>query len=170
MVFFTLKLIVFFKKKFSEISNFKVSLLFCLIVTKPCYELENNRFYLVNYKLFCLFSVLSDAILTLLLNFVFLNGHKFFDEINVCCCCLILSFVFARFLNICISHQSNASFFTPLSYLLWRLSFRSYASFFEKNLIFCVFLSVPHLVDNYAKIEWGRNLLCGRNLLVLSIC
>ena len=35
-------------------------------------------------------------------------------------------------------------------------------NFFEKYLIFGVFLSVPHLVDNYAKIvdERGRNLIC----------
>ena len=57
--------------KFNEFSNFKVSVLFCLIVTKLYYELVNNHFLLVNYKLFCLFSVLSDAILTLLLSFVF---------------------------------------------------------------------------------------------------
>ena len=122
----------------------------------------------MNCKLFCLFSVLFDAILTLLLSFVFHNGHKFFDVINVCCCCcLILPLVFAHFLNIGISHQSNASFFTPLSYLLWRLSFRSYTSFFLKNTwICCVVLSVPHLVDNYAKIvdERGRNLMCERTL------
>ena len=66
MVFITLKLIVFFKKKFSEFSNFKVSALFCLIVTKLYYELVNNHFFLLNYNLFCLFLVLSDAILTLL--------------------------------------------------------------------------------------------------------
>ena len=51
MVFITLKLIVFFKK-FSEFSNFKVSVLFCVIVTKFVYELVNNLF-LVNYKLLC---------------------------------------------------------------------------------------------------------------------
>ena len=38
--------------------------------------------------------------------------------------------------------------------------------FFEKHLTFCVFLSVPHLVDNYAKIvdERVRNLMCDRTL------
>ena len=59
-----------------------------------------------------------------------------------------------------ISHESNASFFTPLSYLLWRLSFCSYTIFFlEKYSNFWGFLSVPHLVDNYAKIvdERGRS-------------
>ena len=68
MVFITLKLFFF---KFSEFSDFKISLLFCLIVTKVYYELVNNHCFLVNNKLFCLFSVLSDAILTLLLSFVF---------------------------------------------------------------------------------------------------
>ena len=51
--------------------------------------------------------------------------------------------------------------------MLWRLFFRSYTSFFLKNTwIFCVFLSVPYLVDNYAKIvdERGRNLMCDRTL------
>ena len=57
--------------KFSEFSSFKFSVRFCLIVTKLYYELVNNHFFLVNYNLFCLFSVLSDAILTLLLSFVF---------------------------------------------------------------------------------------------------
>ena len=64
MVFITLKLIVLF---FLTL----VSVLFCLIVTKLYYELVNNHFFLVKYKLFCLFSVLSDAILTSLLSFVF---------------------------------------------------------------------------------------------------
>ena len=117
MVFITLKLIVLLKK-FSEFSNLRVSVLFCLIVTKLYYELVNNHFCLVNYKLLCLFSNLSDAI-------------NVINVINVCCCCcLILPFAFARFLNIGISHQYNASFFTPLSYLLWRLSFHSYISLF----------------------------------------
>ena len=57
-----------------------------------------------------LVSVLSDAILTLFLSFVFQNGHKFFDVIIVCCY-LILLFVLTRFLNIRISHESFASFF-----------------------------------------------------------
>ena len=39
--------------------------------------------------------------------------------------------------------------------------------FFLKNTwIFCVFASVPHLVDNYAKIvdERGRNFMCDRTI------
>ena len=56
------------------------------------------------------FSVSSAALLILLLKFCFfLNGHKVFDVINVCC--LILLFVLTRFLYIGISHQSNVSFF-----------------------------------------------------------
>ena len=70
MVFITLKLIVFFLKSSANFLTLKF-VFFCLIVTKLCYELVNNRFCLVNYKLFCLFSVLSDAILILLLSFVF---------------------------------------------------------------------------------------------------
>ena len=60
-------------------------------------------------------------------------------------------------------------FLTPLSYLLWRLSYRSYRIFwkrlFAKNN-FWVFLSVPHLLDNYAKIVdgRGRNFMCHRTL------
>ena len=60
-------------------------------------------------------------------------------------------------------------FLTPLSYLLWRLSYRSYKIFwkrlFAKNN-FWVFLSVPHLLDNYAKIVdgRGRNFMCHRTL------
>ena len=68
--------------------------------------------------------------LTLLLNLVFKRDINFFDVINVCCCCcLILLFVLTRFLNIDILQQSNALIFTPLSYLLWRLSYRSYRIF-----------------------------------------
>ena len=51
-------------------------------------------------------------------------------------CCLILLFVLTRFLNIDTLQQSNASIFTPLSYLLWRLSYRSYRIFEEKDLDF----------------------------------
>ena len=117
-----------------------------------------------------LVSVLSDAILTLLLSFFFQNGQSFGVTI-VFCCCLILLFVLTRFLDITIFHQSNASFFTPLSYLPWRLSFRSYNNVFEKYLIFWVFQSVAHLVDNYAKIvdERGRNLIGNRTLPSLLV-
>ena len=113
-----------------------------------------------------------DAILTLLSFVFFSNGHKIFDEINVCCCCLILLFVLTCFLVIGNSHESNTSFVTPLSYLLWRLSFRSYTKcFFEKYLSFWGFLSVPYLADNYAKIvdERGRNLMCDRTLPSLLV-
>ena len=93
--------------------------------------------FLVIYKLFCLVLGSSHGMLTLILNFVFQNGQKVFDVINVycCCCCLILLFVLTRFLNIGISQQFNASIFTPLSYLLWTLSYRSY-TFFLKHLGF----------------------------------
>ena len=66
-------------------------------------------------------------------------------------------FGLTHFLIIGRSHHSNADFFTPLSYLLWRLSFRSYTNFFP---------SVSHLVDNYAKIvdERGRKLMCDRTI------
>ena len=53
-------------------------------------------------------SVLSDTILILSLGFVFQNGQKFFDAINVCCC-LILLFVLARFVKTGKSHPSKAS-------------------------------------------------------------
>ena len=51
---------------------------------------------------------LFDGMFTLLLSFVFKNGHKVFDVNNVCFC-LILLFSLTRFLNIGISQQSNAS-------------------------------------------------------------
>ena len=89
-------------------------------------------------------------------------------------------FVLTRFLNIDILQQSNASIFTPLSYLLWRLSYRSYRIFLKKTWAFLgfaknnfwVFLSVPHLVDNYAKIVdgRGRNLMCHRTLPSRLVC
>ena len=86
------------------------------------------------------------------IKFVFI-GHKFLDVINVCCYCLILLIVLTRFLYNGRSHQSNASFFTPLCYLLWRLSYCSYFIFLKNIWFFGGFLSVPHLIDNNAKIE-----------------
>ena len=129
--------------------------------------------------------ILSGRLQVILLSFRFIwrcidfgikfsvqKRHKFFYVINVCCCCcLILLFVLTRFLYIGIYHKSNASFFTPLSYLLGRLSIRSYTNFFEKYLNYWGFLSVPHLVDNFSKIvdERGRNLMCNRVLPSLLV-
>ena len=103
----------------------------------------------------------SGEIQVILFNFSFIR--RYFDI--VCCCCLIMLFVLTRFLNIRIAHQSNASYFSPLSYLLWRLSFCSNTNFFLKNTFIFGFFYVPHLADNYAKIvdERGRNLMCNRN-------
>ena len=44
-------------------------------------------------------------------------------------------------------------------------------SLLEKHLNFWVFLSVPHLLDNYVKIvdEWGRNLMCNHTLPSLFV-
>ena len=87
----------------------------------------------------------------------------------------MLLFVLTGFLSIGMWHQSSASFFNPLSYLLWRLSFHSYTIFFGFFAIpknnFWVFLSVPHLVDNYAKIvdERGWNFMCNRTLQSLLV-
>ena len=49
--------------------------------------------------------------------------------------------------------------------------FRFIQFFFEKYLNFWVFLSVLHLVDNYAEIvdEQGRNLMCDRTLPILLV-
>ena len=87
-------------------------------------------------------------------------------------------FVLTRFLNIGISQQFNASIFTPLSYLLWTLSYRSYTIFLKNTWAFMGFfgipkkyflgsLSVPYWEDNYAKIVdgRGRNHMCHRTLL-----
>ena len=106
--------------------------------------------------------------LTLLVSFVFELGRKVFDVISVCYCCLILLFVLTHCPNI--NHINLVHhFFTPLSYLLWRLSFRSYTIL--KYLNFWVFLCVPHLVDYYAEIadERGRNLICNRTLPSLLV-
>ena len=61
--------------------------------------------------------------------------------------------------------------FYATEFVLWWLPFRSFTIFFEKYLNFGVFLSVPHLVDNYNKIvdERGRNLLCDRTLPSLLV-
>ena len=46
--------------------------LFCLNVSEPYYGVVH--FFLLKYKLFCLVSLLSDAILTVIINLK--NGHK----------------------------------------------------------------------------------------------
>ena len=83
------------------------------------------------------------------------------DLINVCSCCLILLFLLTRFLNNVSSHQSNASFFTPLSLNALEAIFLFIHHFFLNICFLGGFLSVPHLVDNYAK-KWmnGVGTLC----------
>ena len=129
MVLISLKLIVLTKK-----ANFS-TLLFLFFLSNYCktFLWTVLIFFVVIYNLFCLVSVLSDVVLNLLLSSVFENGPKVSDVIIVCCCCLILLFVLTRFLNIGISHQSRASFFTSMSYLLCRLSFPSYTIFLKKS-------------------------------------
>ena len=74
---------------------------------------------------------------------------------NNVCCCLILLFVLTRFVLT----------------RLWRLSFCSNTNILKKYMSFWGFLSVPDLVDNYAKIvdERGRNLMCDRTLPSLLV-
>ena len=52
--------------------------------------------FLVKYKLFCLVSVLSDALELVIMFFVI---DKVLDVINVCYCCLIFLFVLTCFLG-----------------------------------------------------------------------
>ena len=79
-------------------------------------------------------------------------------------------FILTRFLNNGKSHQSNAAFFTPLSFFRLRRFFL-HTYFFEKYLNFCCFLSVPHLFDNYAKIvdERCQNIMCKGTLPSLLV-
>ena len=94
-----------------------------------------------------------------------------FDFCCCCFCCLILLFVLTHFLNNDRSHQFIAS-----CLLYWIICFRGYlfvhTPFFGNYLNFWGFLSVPHLVDNYAEIEdeRGRNLVCNRTLPSLLVC
>ena len=148
--------------KISEFCKF-VFVLYCPVLSN-CdlyFSLRRPTSFLMNLKLSCWISVLSDAILTLSLSFVFQNGQEICDLISFCCCCLILLFVLTRFLNICISQQYNVQLFTPRSNLLRRLSFLSYINL-KKILEFLFFFYVPHLVDNHAKIvdKRFRNLMC----------
>ena len=106
MIFSTLRFVVF--KNVSEFFNFTFFDLFL-----NCYRTlawtDFNRF-LVKYKMFLYTSVLSDTILTILIQF-FLKGYKVLDVINICCCCcLTLLYVLNHFLNNGRSHQSNAAF------------------------------------------------------------
>ena len=80
MVFITLKL---FSENIREFFNFTVFVLFL----SNCYRgiiWTGPLSFLVQHKLFCLVSVLSEAILTVIR--FFLNGHKVLQVINVCCC------------------------------------------------------------------------------------
>ena len=94
----------------------------------------------------------------------FLNGHKVLDVINNCCCCLILLFILTRFLNNGRYHQPNAAFL-----LLW-VTCVGGGLFFIHHFL-GVFLSVPHMIDNYAKnmVERVRNLMCERTLSSLLV-
>ena len=86
------------------------------------------------------------------------------------CFCLILLFVLTCLPNNGRSHQSNATFCTSLSHLLWRRSFCTYIVF-ENYLKKTEILSVVHLVDIYAKNldERGRNFMCERTLPSLLV-
>ena len=134
----------------------------------PSPTLDRSHIFSSELQVVLLVSVLSDAVLTLLIRFVFLkNGHSFLDAIIVCgYCCLILLSVLICFLNKGSSHQSNAAFFTALSYLRSRRSFCSNTIFLKKYFNFWGFLSVPYLVDLYAENadEQGRNFMCERTL------
>ena len=82
---------------------------------------------------------------------------------------MILLFVLTRSLNIDILQQSNASIFTPLSYLFWRLSYRSYGIFWKRLglfwdsqkiifgffYLFLIWSPIHKIVDGR-----GRNLMC----------
>ena len=98
MIFITLKLIVI--KNISQFFNFAVFCFF-FVYLLPSPSWSGPISTLGKYKLFCLVSVSSEAILTLLISFLFKkNGHKVVDVINVCrYCYLILSFVLTCFLN-----------------------------------------------------------------------
>ena len=84
-------------------------------------------------------------------------------------------------IDISLDHQSSASFFTPLNYLLWGLFFSFIHFFFNIWVLFgffgipknnfCVFLYVAQLVDNHSKIvdERGRSLMCDRRLPSLLV-
>ena len=102
---------------------------------------------------------------------IFLNGHKVLYVFKISCyCCLILLFVLAFFRKNDCFRQSNAAFFTPMSCLRRRRSLFIHI-FLEKYLNFRGFLSVPHLIDFYAKNldERGRNFMCERTLSGLLV-
>ena len=140
---FNCYLLVFIILKYNCFSQYQPFFkLWCLFVffcifTEPYYDVAPYLFLLpihfLRYKLIYFFSVLSDAILTLLI-IIFLSGLKvleLMDIINICCyCCLIFLFVLIFFDN-GQSHQFNAAFSTSLvmSYLCWRQSFCSYTIF-----------------------------------------
>ena len=101
------------------------------------------------------------------------NGYRVLDVINFCCyCCLILLFVLTCFLMMFDLINVIRHFFTPLSYLRWKRSLSS-NTFLQRILTWTFegFLSVPHLVDVYAKNadEQGRNFMCKRTLPSLLV-
>ena len=121
--------------------------------------------FLMKYRLICLFSVLSDAIFTLL-NFFFIKA-----DINFGCnqCLLFLLFVLTCLPNNGWSHQSSATFFTPLSHLLCRWSFCSYIvlkNYLKKTEI----QSVVHLADFSPKVGWAGSELYVRTHMTEPPC
>ena len=66
----------------------------------------------------------------------------------------------------CVAHQSYVAFFCSTEVFALKVIFLFIHQFFERNMNFCGSLSVPHLVDNYAKNvdERGRNIMCERTL------
>ena len=152
---------------------------FLFVMLSICYQAllwTGPVSFLVNYKLLFSFSFLWSYF-DFFTEFCFLKRTKFLMSLLfvVCvwfCCSSLLAFLILAYLITLMPHF----FFTSLCYLLWRLFFRSYnlaleAIRFEKYLNFWVFLCVPHLVDNYAKIvdERGRNFMCNRTLPSLLV-
>ena len=82
-----------------------------------------------------------NAILTLfLIFFQKKNRHGVLDVSNVCCCFLILLYVFSRGFDNCSSHRSsNVALFTLLSDLSWKLFLYSCANYFVQYLNFWMF-------------------------------
>ena len=141
-------IIGFLKKKSTNFLTLKF--LFCFVWLLPSFIMNwwitICFWWLTSYFQFYVtpFWLCSDV-------FFFKNGHKFFVCCcinNVCCCCLILQFVFAFLISAYLINLVHHFFYSNELFALEAIFSFIHQFFLNNTWIFCVFPSVPHLVDN----------------------
>ena len=166
MVFVTMKLFVF-----KSLGQFFLTLLFLFVLSNYYQALlwSGPISFLVKYRLIYLFSVLSDAILTSIINFK-KNRQNF-----GCIWCLLFLFDFVVCLDLPFLIMDDLIVLRRPFLLHWFICFGG--NLFVHTLFLKItwkkteMFSVVHLVDIYAKNldERGRNFMCKRTLPSLHV-